>query len=438
MIKSPQNLRNDSTTQQDFSFTGQFQRVLNVFSSLGNRVKRYTLDKLDSLITFIEEKPWAFSELIMWGIVYQLYVRWIYPMSRMFRQKVVGSLLNGLVPNVWYTLASFCILGGRFFAELFFWFQTPGILDKKNRVSLYADVLGKIPVVNWVLPYTATEMPKLDRFFAGILFNIIASWIVAPLFSVLIMNIAPDLLFSISFARYELIRPWWHTVLYYIAAAVIFPVQTYVEEYWFRNPIIKGGWTLLLLQSFLFAWAHRFNPEVARFGWTFMFGYFASALGSSLSVVLTKTIDYSWGDHFYNNFSHCLDSTRPDEVIPGMSQYVHFMDFATPEAAATFWLIASMLKAAQSVVFAVLCKIYDMNREDLLTWIWGSLGHEIAVKKVRSYNEGSKNGNQNGVALKPQSLVADNADSNNARSFINEVKKGPQSLVVDQRGYESW
>ncbi|MFV0346860.1 MAG: lysostaphin resistance A-like protein [Bacteroidales bacterium] len=97
-------------------------------------------------------------------------------------------------------------------------------------------------------------------------------------------------------------------------ALLILPIQTYVEEFFFRAYLLQGVASgtknilvSILITSSIFALLHSFNPEVSEYGALNVIGsIFIMGLGYTLITVLDGGVEISSGLHAFNNISACL------------------------------------------------------------------------------------------------------------------------------------
>lgn len=97
-------------------------------------------------------------------------------------------------------------------------------------------------------------------------------------------------------------------------ALLILPIQTYLEEFFFRAYLLQGVASgtknvlaSILVTSTIFALLHSVNPEVSKYGAINVIGsIFIMGLGYTIITVLDGGVELSSGLHAFNNISACL------------------------------------------------------------------------------------------------------------------------------------
>jgi membrane protease YdiL (CAAX protease family) len=152
-----------------------------------------------------------------------------------------------------------------------------------------------------------------------------------------------------------------------VVAVALVPLQSAAEELFFRGYLMQGlghvlrrGWAALLATSALFALVHLGNPELARFGRSFLAYYAGIGVVLGLATLLDDGLEVAIGAHAANNLWGSLVVSFPGSVLdtPALLR----MEGVPPE-------VMAALGAATSVTALVVLAI-------LLDWRgrWRALG----------------------------------------------------------------
>lgn len=242
---------------------------------------------------------------------------------------------------------------------IYFFFNIHSI-DSINNAILYFDrVFFHNTVINFlslclpfafaffIIRYYTEEKPfnryNAIRFISGVLLSIISSSLTQLIIPLFFTSTGAGV------SAYIIQRATWQTISYYALVYLFIPMQTYCEEYCFRDTLAKHP-TLcnFIASAFLFAYAHRYNPEMS-IGPIMLLSYLSFAIAAALPVYLTGSIDYSWGLHTDNNIDATLLYSTKDSVIPGMSKYIF------PNPTHSDVLRSSFYQITNGIIFSGLC-----------------------------------------------------------------------------------
>lgn len=110
--------------------------------------------------------------------------------------------------------------------------------------------------------------------------------------------------------NYELIVNWGRLFWLFIICITVLPIQTTLEELFFRSYLMKGigllskyKWIPLVITSLLFGLVHGTNPEMAKFGAIPMQLYYISAgLILGIMTIMDDGLELAIGVHAATNF----------------------------------------------------------------------------------------------------------------------------------------
>jgi uncharacterized protein len=107
-----------------------------------------------------------------------------------------------------------------------------------------------------------------------------------------------------------------------VVCLLMVPLQSAGEELLFRGYLMQGlglvvrrGWAALLVTSLLFAAVHLGNPEMARFGQSFVLYYVGIGIVLGLATVLDDGLEVAIGAHVANNLWGALVVSFPGSVL---------------------------------------------------------------------------------------------------------------------------
>lgn len=141
--------------------------------------------------------------------------------------------------------------------------------------------------------------------------------------------------------------------------AVFMPVQTGLEEVFFRGYLVQGfsqvfrnGIVPLLLCTLLFGSAHLGNPEVAKHGAPVMLTYYyGTALFLGTITLLDEGVELAWGLHLANNFISALLVGSPNSVLKPYTLF--YTDTEDPQQEIVVWF---SMAAVAFVIFWWKCR----------------------------------------------------------------------------------
>lgn len=266
------------------------------------------------------------------------------------------------VHDILKLLAAFSVLGmvrSMVSQVIYFLFNIHPISYINNAILYFDRVFFHNTVVNFlslcipfaftffIIRYYIEEKPfnkyNAIRFISGIILSIISSSLTQLIIPLFFASTATGA------STYIIYRATWQTISYYTLAYLFLPMQTYCEEYCFRDTLAKHPTICNFIASaLLFAYAHRYNPEMS-IGPIMLLSYLSFGIAAALPVYLTGSIDYSWGLHTDNNIDATLLYSTKDSVIPGMSKYIF------PNPTHSDVLRGSFYQIANGVIFSGLC-----------------------------------------------------------------------------------
>lgn len=148
-------------------------------------------------------------------------------------------------------------------------------------------------------------------------------------------------------------QPTEFLLLLLIAVALV-PIQTSLEEYFFRGYLLqalgvmtKNRWFPLVFTSILFGLAHMSNPEVNKLGPLLMIYYIGTGLFLGILTLMDDGLELSIGFHAANNLITALLVTADWQVF---QTYSIFKDVSEPN----LWL--SILPSL--IIFPLLLVFY--------------------------------------------------------------------------------
>ena len=143
-------------------------------------------------------------------------------------------------------------------------------------------------------------------------------------------------------------------LLLLVIALALVPIQTSLEEYFFRGYLLqalgiltKNRWFPLVFTSVLFGLAHMSNPEVNKLGPFLMIYYIGTGLFLGILALMDDGLELSIGFHAANNMITALLVTADWQVF---QTYSIFKDISEPN----LWL--SILPSL--IVFPLLLVFY--------------------------------------------------------------------------------
>ncbi|MGB2274018.1 MAG: lysostaphin resistance A-like protein, partial [Flavicella sp.] len=123
-------------------------------------------------------------------------------------------------------------------------------------------------------------------------------------------------------------------LLLMLIAIALIPIQTSLEEYFFRGYLLqalgiltKNRWFPLLFTSVLFGLAHMSNPEVNKLGPFLMIYYIGTGLFLGILTLMDDGLELSIGFHAANNLITALLVTADWQVF---QTYSIFKDVSEP------------------------------------------------------------------------------------------------------------
>jgi membrane protease YdiL (CAAX protease family) len=152
-----------------------------------------------------------------------------------------------------------------------------------------------------------------------------------------------------------------------VVVGLLVPLQSAAEELLFRGYLLQGlglalrrGWAALLVTSVLFAAVHLGNPELARFGNSFVVYYAGIGLVLGLATLLDDGLEVAIGAHAANNLWGALVVSFPGSVLdtPALLR----MEGVPPE------VMAALGGATALTALVVLCILLDWRGR------WRALG----------------------------------------------------------------
>ena len=144
-----------------------------------------------------------------------------------------------------------------------------------------------------------------------------------------------------------------------LISIVLIPIQTGVEEIFFRGILLqffgrlfpKGIWAVVL-SALLFGFIHLANPEVGYLGWYAVIFYVGSGLFTALLTVMDDGLELSWGFHAANNFYGVLIITNNWQVLKTDAL---FIDLSKPHAS---WEMIVILTLFYPLLLFIFAKLY--------------------------------------------------------------------------------
>lgn len=98
-----------------------------------------------------------------------------------------------------------------------------------------------------------------------------------------------------------------------LIALVMVPLQTSMEEYFFRGYLMQGlgvmagnRWVPLVLTSVIFGGLHIFNPEVSKMGYIIMVYYIGTGFLFGIMTLMDEGLELALGFHAGNNLIGAL------------------------------------------------------------------------------------------------------------------------------------
>lgn len=98
-----------------------------------------------------------------------------------------------------------------------------------------------------------------------------------------------------------------------LIALVMVPLQTSMEEYFFRGYLMQGlgvmagnRWVPLVLTSVIFGGLHIFNPEVSKMGYVIMVYYIGTGFLFGIMTLMDEGLELALGFHAGNNLIGAL------------------------------------------------------------------------------------------------------------------------------------
>ncbi|MBS1650593.1 MAG: CPBP family intramembrane metalloprotease [Bacteroidetes bacterium] len=157
-------------------------------------------------------------------------------------------------------------------------------------------------------------------------------------FSISLIVAPTDMVYSFNLKNFS---------LSFIILLVFLPIQTGLEEFFFRGYLLQGlsQWTRngvipIIITSLFFSLMHMSNPETIKFGWQIMFGYyFLFAAFMAIITLLDEGLELAYGIHFANNFISSILVTQPNSVLRSYSIYEAKTDDASAELVLSFSMI---------------------------------------------------------------------------------------------------
>ena len=216
-----------------------------------------------------------------------------------------------------------------------------------NTVTHFLSLCIPFAVAFFIIRYYTEEKSfnwyNAIRFGLGFTISAVSSYLTQIILSLLLTSTGA------GGSAYIIYRATWQTASYYALAYLFLPMQTYCEEYCFRDTLAKNPTlTNFIVSSLLFAYAHLYNPEMSL-GPIMLLFYFSFGIAAALPVYLTGSIDYSWGLHTHNNLNATLDATSTNSAIPGMSKYIF------PNPTPSDVLTMSLREIINGTIFSGLC-----------------------------------------------------------------------------------
>jgi membrane protease YdiL (CAAX protease family) len=112
---------------------------------------------------------------------------------------------------------------------------------------------------------------------------------------------------------FEVQFAWGPFLILLLIAALMIPLQTSFEEYFFRGYIMQGlglmtktRWVPLVFTSVVFGAMHAFNPEVDKMGSIIMIYYIGTGFFLGVITLMDRGLELALGFHAGNNLIGAL------------------------------------------------------------------------------------------------------------------------------------
>ena len=165
--------------------------------------------------------------------------------------------------------------------------------------------------------------------------------------SLLVLTVLYDLLVEPGSLKMNI--NWTGFIISSLIMIVLMPVQTGIEEVFFRGYLLQGlsqvfknGYLPLIITSLLFGWAHMSNPEVKEYGRPIMLTYytfFALFMGSL--TLLDEGLELAFGIHFANNIISSILICPQHSVIKTYSIFESTSE--NPYTEIFVWLVMAII-----------------------------------------------------------------------------------------------
>ena len=171
-----------------------------------------------------------------------------------------------------------------------------------------------------------------------------------------------------------------------LLAVLLLPLQTTMEEFFFRGWIMQGMGAAfgskifpLVISSALFAGVHMSNPEVLNYGAGPMMTYYLTAgLFLGLITILDDSLDLAIGVHFATNFYAAV--------------FVNY-ESAALQTGSLFKYTGDLNVAAMNVAFVILALVFIFLASKKYNWDFSIVSQPVIEPEVvHQANENSRDG----------------------------------------------